>query len=55
MLSYANNTQKDLEKLSSQYAHLLGHQNQKQKIQHIINLKEQVLQAKQVRAMEYGR
>lgn len=33
--------QKEVEKLSRDYAKLLGHQNQKQKIKHILKLKDE--------------
>lgn len=40
--------QEELNKLSNEYAKLLGHQNQKQKIKHVMRLKEENAQMKQV-------
>ena len=37
-----------MDKLSANYAHLLGHQNQKQKIKHIMKLKEDIAALKNV-------
>lgn len=34
-------SQEELNKLSNAYAHLLGHQNQKQKIKHVMKLKDE--------------
>lgn len=41
-------TQAELNKLAGAYANLLGHQNQKQKIRHMIKLKEENFGLKQV-------
>lgn len=35
--------------MSDAYAHLLGHQNQKQKIKHVMKLKDENLNLKQVK------
>ena len=40
--------QAEAKRLSEQYARLLGHQNQKQKIQHVKNLKDENAALKQV-------
>lgn len=40
--------QEELNKLSDAYASLLGHQNQKQKIKHVIKLKDENISLKQV-------
>lgn len=40
--------QEELNKLSDAYARLLGHQNQKQKIKHVIKLKDENITLKQV-------
>ena len=40
--------QSEAQKLSEQYARLLGHQNQKQKIQHVKKLKDENASLKQV-------
>lgn len=42
--------QEELNKLSDAYAHLLGHQNQKQKIKHVMKLKDDNFNLKQVNA-----
>ncbi|XP_077984603.1 uncharacterized protein LOC144439206 [Glandiceps talaboti] len=47
LLSQNNKAQNEVHKLSTQYAKLLGHQNQKQKIQHILKIKEENLSLKQ--------
>lgn len=44
--------QEELNKLSDAYAKLLGHQNQKQKIKHVMKLKEENTQLKQVCEMK---
>lgn len=41
--------QSEAQKLSEQYTRLLGHQNQKQKIQHVKKLKDENATLKQVR------
>ena len=41
LLGRSKNAQSDLEKLSKDYAKLLGHCNQKQKIKHVMKLKEE--------------
>lgn len=43
--------QEELNKLSDSYAKLLGHQNQKQKIKHVMKLKNENIQLKQVRQL----
>lgn len=43
--------QSEAQKLSEQYARLLGHQNQKQKIQHVKKLKDENAGLKQVCVM----
>lgn len=40
--------QEELNKLSDAYARLLGHQNQKQKIKHVMKLKDENITLKQV-------
>lgn len=40
--------QEELNKLSDAYARLLGHQNQKQKIKHVMKLKDENIALKQV-------
>ena len=40
--------QDELNRLADAYAQLLGHQNQKQKIKHVIKLKEENITLKQV-------
>lgn len=44
--------QEELNKLSDAYARLLGHQNQKQKIKHVMKLKEENAHLKQVCEMK---
>lgn len=41
LLNQNSESQSEIEKLGQQYAKLLGHQNQKQKIRHVIKLKEE--------------
>ncbi|XP_062621731.1 hyaluronan mediated motility receptor-like isoform X3 [Saccostrea cucullata] len=41
LLGRSNHAQAEMDKLSSQYAKLLGHQNQKQKIHHVAKIKEE--------------
>lgn len=41
LLGRSKNAQLEIEKLSHDYAKILGHQNQKQKIHHILKLKEE--------------
>ena len=41
LMSVSTTAQSEVEKLSRDYAKLLGHQNQKQKIQHILKIKEE--------------
>ncbi|XP_072923151.1 hyaluronan mediated motility receptor isoform X1 [Hemitrygon akajei] len=47
LLSEHGATQEQLNKLSTDYAKLLGHQNQKQKIKHVMKLKQENVQLKQ--------
>ncbi|XP_051869429.1 hyaluronan mediated motility receptor isoform X1 [Pristis pectinata] len=47
LLSEHGATQEELNKLSADYAKLLGHQNQKQKIKHVMKLKQENVQLKQ--------
>ncbi|KAI4904921.1 hypothetical protein NFI96_033166 [Prochilodus magdalenae] len=47
LLNEKGATQAELNKLAGAYANLLGHQNQKQKIKHMIKLKEENLELKQ--------
>ena len=42
--------QSEAQRLSEQYARLLGHQNQKQKIQHVKKLKDENASLKQVQS-----
>ena len=51
LLGRSKDAQKEMDKLSQQYAKLLGHQNQKQKIRHVLKLKEENNTLKQVRAV----
>ncbi|CAH1777329.1 unnamed protein product [Owenia fusiformis] len=41
LLGQSQNAQKEISKLSSDYARILGHQNQKQKIHHVLKIKEE--------------
>ncbi|XP_048240691.1 hyaluronan mediated motility receptor-like [Haliotis rufescens] len=41
LLGCSANAQAEINKLSTEYARLLGHQNQKQKIKHIVRIKEE--------------
>ncbi|XP_050983471.1 hyaluronan mediated motility receptor isoform X1 [Labeo rohita] len=47
LLSEKGATQAELNKLADAYANLMGHQNQKQKIKHMVKLKEENLELKQ--------
>lgn len=49
LLNEKGATQAELSKLAGAYANLLGHQNQRQKIKHMVKLKEENLELKQVR------
>lgn len=49
LLSENGANQEELNKLSDAYARLLGHQNQKQKIKHVMRLKDENTALKQVR------
>lgn len=49
MLSEKGATEVELNKLAGAYANLLGHQNQRQKIKHMVKLKQDNLELKQVR------
>ena len=48
LLGASKNAQSEVEKLSKDYAKLLGHSNQKQKIKHVMKLKEENNELKQV-------
>ena len=48
LLGRTHNAQHEMDKLSRDYARLLGHQNQKQKIRHVLKLKEENNALKQV-------
>lgn len=48
LLNEKGANQEELNKLSDAYARLLGHQNQKQKIKHVIKLKDENSALKQV-------
>lgn len=48
LLSENGANQEELNKLSDAYARLLGHQNQKQKIKHVMKLKDENTSLKQV-------
>jgi hypothetical protein len=48
LLGKSKNAEHEIECLSREYAKLLGHQNHKQKIHHILKLKEENLSLKQV-------
>lgn len=48
LLSENGANQEKLNKLADSYARLLGHQNQKQKIKHVIKLKDENIALKQV-------
>lgn len=41
--------QEELNKLADAYARLLGHQNQKQKIKHVVKLKDENISLKRVK------
>jgi hypothetical protein len=43
-----------LAKMMDKYAKLLGHQNQKQKIQYIIRLKDEFMQCRKVRPLGFN-
>ncbi|CAM4613260.1 unnamed protein product [Leuciscus chuanchicus] len=47
LLNEKGSTQAELNKLADAYANLLGHQNQRQKIKHMVKLKEENLELKQ--------
>lgn len=49
LLNEKGATQAELNKLADAYANLMGHQNQRQKIKHMVKLKEENLELKQVR------
>lgn len=51
LLSEKGENQEELNKLSDAYAQLLGHQNQKQKIKHVIKLKDDNISLKQVHCL----
>lgn len=53
LLSENGATQAELNKLAGDYANLLGHQNQRQKIKHMVKLKEENLALKQVRIASF--
>ena len=48
LLGSQANAQQQIDKLSAEYGRLLGHQNQKQKIKHVLKLKEENNALKQV-------
>ena len=48
LLSRNSQAQSEVDKLSHNYAKLLGHQNQKQKIHHVLKIKEENLKLKKV-------
>jgi len=48
LLGKSKNAEHEVETLSRQYAKLMGHQNQKQKIHHVLKVKEENLGLKQV-------
>ncbi|KAG1962838.1 hyaluronan mediated motility receptor [Pimephales promelas] len=47
LLNEKGSTQAELNKLADAYANLMGHQNQRQKIKHMVKLKEENLELKQ--------
>lgn len=49
LLNESGANQEELNKLADAYAHLLGHQNQKQKIKHVMKLKDENVSLKQVK------
>ena len=49
MTGRSNHAQAEMDKLANQYAKLLGHQNQKQKIHHVAKIKEENINLKKVR------
>lgn len=51
LLNEKGSTQAELNKLADAYANLMGHQNQRQKIKHMVKLKEENFELKQVRLM----
>lgn len=48
MVGRSNYAQAEMDRLASQYAKLLGHQNQKQKIHHVAKIKEENINLKKV-------
>lgn len=52
LLGHSKNAQKEIEKLSHDYAKILGHQNHKQKIHHLLKLKEENIALKKVGSCE---
>jgi len=46
LLSQSEQAQDEVKKLSDQYGKLLGHQNQKQKIQHVVKIKQENVELK---------
>lgn len=48
LMCETNAAQAELSQLGRKYAELLGHQNQKQKIRHVVKIKEENLGLKQV-------
>ena len=53
MTGRSNHAQAEMDKLANQYAKLLGHQNQKQKIHHVAKIKEENINLKKVRGVTY--
>lgn len=49
LLNEKGATQAELNKLADAYANLMGHQNQRQKIKHMVKLKEENFELKQVK------
>ena len=49
LMGRSQHAQSEVEKLSRDYAKLLGHQNQKQKIKHVLKLKEENITLTKVR------
>ena len=48
LLSQTDAAQSEVNKLSTEYAKLLGHQNQKQKIHHVMKIKDENITLKKV-------
>lgn len=52
LMERSSAAKEEVDKLSQQYAQLLGHQNHKQKIHHVLKLKKENGQLKEVRLIQ---